>query len=79
MHIKVKGKTCRTLCNFDFMHGPDIFGRVNMSDIEIVQISIFQIELRELAVFHYYLSDTQDGLRYLRYGIYILWLTSYSL
>ena len=29
-----------------------------------------------LVVFDYGLSDTQDGLRCLRNGIYILWLTS---
>ena len=33
-YIKLKGKTCRTLCKFDLMHTPD------RSDIEIVQISI---------------------------------------
>ena len=34
-YIKLKGKTCRTLCKFDLMHTPD------WSDIEIVLISIF--------------------------------------
>ena len=34
-YIKLKGKTCRTLCKFDLMYTPD------RSDIEIVQISIF--------------------------------------
>ena len=34
-YIKLKGKTCRTLCKFDLMHTPD------RSDIEIVQKSIF--------------------------------------
>ena len=35
------GKTCRTLCKFDLMHTPDIFGWVKRSDIEILQISIY--------------------------------------
>ena len=34
-YIKLKGKTCRTLCKFDLMHTPD------RSDNEIVQISIY--------------------------------------
>ena len=41
------------------------------SDIEIVPI-----ELSELVVFDYGLSDTQDELRCLRNWIYILWLSS---
>ena len=41
LHIKLKGKTCRTLCKFDLMHTPDLLGWVKRSDIEIVQISIF--------------------------------------
>ena len=51
------------------MHTPD------MSDIGIVQMYIL-MELSELVVFDYGLSDTQDRLRCLRNGIYILWLTS---
>ena len=47
-----------------------------MAIFEIVPISIILIELSELVVFDYGLSDTQDGLRCLRNGIYILWLTS---
>ena len=39
MHIKLKGKTCRTLCKFDLMHTPVILGWVKRSDF--VQISIF--------------------------------------
>ena len=74
--IKLKRKRCRTLCKFNLMHTPDILGWVKSSDIEIVQISIFFIELSELVVFDYGLSDTQDGLRCLRIGIYISWLTS---
>ena len=49
----------------DRMHPPD------RSDIEIVQISIFSIELSVLVVVDYGLGDTQDGLRCLRNGIYI--------
>ena len=26
LHIKLKGKTCRTLCKFDLMHTPDLLG-----------------------------------------------------
>ena len=51
---------------FDLMHTPGLLGWINRSDIEIVQISI-------LIGFGYDLSDTQDGLRYWRNGIYILW------
>ena len=61
------GKTCRTLCKFDLMHTPDIFGWVKRSDIE---------KLSELVVFDYGSSDTQYDLRCLRNGIYNLWLTS---
>ena len=41
LHIKLKGKKCRTLCKFDLMHIPDLLGWVKTFDIEIVQISIF--------------------------------------
>ena len=75
VHIKLKGKKCRTLCKFEIMHTPDLYGWVKTSDIEIVQKSIFFIELSELVVFDYGLSDTQDGLGCWRNGIYILWLT----
>ena len=68
-YIKFKGTTCSTLCKFDLMHTPD------RSDIGIVQMYIL-VELNELVVFDYGLSDTQDGLRCLRNEIYILWLTS---
>ena len=59
------------------MHTPDLLGGVKMSDIEIVQISIFLIELSEFIGFGYDLDDTQDGLRCWRNRIYILWLTPY--
>ena len=44
-HIKLKGKTCRTLYKFDLMHTPEIIGWVKRSDIEIVQKSIFGLNL----------------------------------
>ena len=59
------------------MHTPDLLGWVKRSDIEILQLSIYLIELSELIGFDYDLSDTQDGLRCWRNGIYILWLTSF--
>ena len=52
------------------MHTPD------RSDIEICADKFILIELSELIGFDYGLSDTQDGLRFLRNGIYILWLIS---
>ena len=54
---------------FDRMHIPDLLILVKRSDIDIVQISI-----SESIGFGYNMSDTQDGLRYWRNGIYILWL-----
>ena len=51
---------------FDLMYTPALLSLVKRSDIEIVQISIF-------IGFVYDLSDTQDGLRCWRNGIYILW------
>ena len=74
LHFKLKEKTCRTLCKFDLKRTPDILGWVKKSDIEIMQYIL--IELSELVVFDFGLSDTQDGLWCLRIGIYILWLTS---
>ena len=44
-HIKLKGKTWRTLCKFDLMHTPEIMGWVKRTNIEIVQISIFGLNL----------------------------------
>ena len=66
---KIKGNTCRTLFKCDLLYTPDIYGWVKWSDMKIVQISLF-----ELVVTDYGLSDTQDGLRCSRNGIYILWL-----
>ena len=51
---------------FDHMHTPGLLGLVKRSDIEIVPLSI-------LIGFGYDLSDSQDGLRCWRNGIYILW------
>ena len=53
------------------MQTPDFLGWVKRSDIGIVLI-----ELSELVVFNYGPCDTQDNIRCLRNGIYILWLTS---
>ena len=50
---------------FVTMHTPGLFGLVKMSDIEIVQIILIS--------FGYDLSDTKDGPRCWRNGIYILW------
>ena len=43
LHIKLKGKKCRTLCEkiFDIMHTIDLLGWVKRSDIEIMLIRIF--------------------------------------
>ena len=49
------------------MSMPDILGWVKGWDVEYILI-----ELCELVVFDYGLSDTQDGLRCLVNGIYIL-------
>ena len=79
LHIKLNGKKVEQYASkvFDLMHTPDLLGGVKMSDIEIVQISIFLIELSEFIGFGYDLDDTQDGLRCWRNRIYILWLTPY--
>ena len=52
-------------------HWPLGLGR--KSDIEM-QIITFWLKTSELIAFGYELSDTQDGLRCWRNGIYILWL-----
>ena len=58
---------------FDHMHTPDLFGRVKRPAIKIEQIiKYILIELSDLIGFSYDLSDTQDGLRCWRNGIYIL-------
>ena len=75
LHIKLKGKDCRTLCNFYLMHTPDRLGLVKRSDNEIMQ-KVYLIELSELVVFSYDQSDIKGGLRCWRNQIYILWLTS---
>ena len=54
------------------MHAPDLLGWVNCADKFIL------VELCELIVLGYDLSDTQEELRCWRNGIYILWLTSLS-
>ena len=59
------------------MQTPDLLGCIKRSDIEIVQIRLFLIERSELIGFGYDLSNTQDGLRLRRNGIYILWLTTH--
>ena len=41
LHIKLNGKKSKPLYKFDLMHTTDLLGWVKMSDIEIVQISIF--------------------------------------
>ena len=48
LHIKLKGKKCTpeyASWNFDLTHTPDLLDWFERSDIEIVQISIFLIEL----------------------------------
>ena len=67
LQIKLKEKNCRTLSKFDLMHIPDILGSIKMSNIECVQISYILIELSEMVVCDFGLSD----LRCLRNGIYI--------
>ena len=56
---------------FDLMHTPTLLGWVNRSIIEFVYKTIL-IELSDLIGFVYGRSDTQEGLRCWRNGIYVL-------
>ena len=51
----------------------DLLGWVKRSDIEIGADKYILIEFRDLIGLSCDLSDTQDGLRCGRNGIYILW------
>ena len=58
---------------FDLTHTPDLWGQVERSDFEIVQLSLFLIELSMLALKHSYdLNDTQGELNGWKNGIYVL-------
>ena len=58
------------------MHTPDILGWVKRSDIEICADKYILIELSELVVFDYGLSETQDGLRCLRNGSHLYFMVN---
>ena len=75
LHIRLKGKGCRTLCKFDLLHTPDLLGWLKKTVIEIVEISTILLKTSELIVFGYDLSDTQDGLRCLYFVVNILCLS----
>ena len=49
--FQIKGKKCRTLCKFDLIHTPDLLGNWVGDKYNLM-------ELGELIVFGYNLSDT---------------------
>ena len=68
LHIKLKRKKSRPTCklNIDLTHTPDLWGFVERSDIDIVQISMFIIKLSTktyLVGYRYHLNDIHGELR----------------